>query len=50
MNSSPENVREIRSIGEFKKRINCVFESLGFSLGNLVQYFDSFNQFNFVNR
>ena len=27
-NSLPENVREIKSIGKFKKRINCVFESL----------------------
>ena len=27
-NSFPENVREIRSIGKLKKRINCVFESL----------------------
>ena len=27
-NSFSENFREIRSIGKFKKRINCLFESL----------------------
>ena len=27
-NSFPENFREIRSIGKFKERINCVFDSL----------------------